>query len=123
MNLWFRLLITLLLSLLRKRAGLFETTVTRFRVLPNDLDFNGHMNNGRYMTLADLGRLDFVVRTGSAAIAIDNRAWPVVGDVTAKFRKGSGSFSAMRFTPGCSDGMTDGPSWSIASSASDALPR
>ena len=40
--------------------------------MPNDLDFNGHVTNGRYFTLADLGRLDFAIRTGSARIAIQH---------------------------------------------------
>jgi acyl-CoA thioesterase FadM len=56
-------------------------------VLPNDLDFNCHVNNGRYFTLADLGRLDFVIRTGAVRVAIANRALPLIGDAVAEFRK------------------------------------
>ncbi|MDY6814114.1 MAG: thioesterase family protein [Pseudomonadota bacterium] len=32
------------------------------RVWPNDCDANLHLNNGRYLTLADLGRMDFFLR-------------------------------------------------------------
>jgi len=34
------------------------------RVWPNDLDLFGHMNNGRYLTLMDLGRLQIVMKSG-----------------------------------------------------------
>ena len=34
------------------------------RVLPNDLDTNLHLNNGRYLTLMDLGRVDLMLRMG-----------------------------------------------------------
>jgi len=87
MNLWFRLIWMLITSRWRGRAGLFDTTSLKFTVLPNDLDFNGHINNGRYLTLADIGRMDYVLRTGAARVALRHRALPIVGDVTAKFRR------------------------------------
>lgn len=87
MNLWFRPIWMLLTARLRGPLKLFNTAVLRLCVLPNDLDFNGHVNNGRYFTLADLGRLDFAIRTGSARIALVNRAMPLIGDAVAKFRK------------------------------------
>jgi acyl-CoA thioesterase FadM len=87
MNLWFRLIWMLLTSRLRTRASIFDTTVLHMRVLPNDLDFNGHVNNGRYYTLADIGRMDFVLRTGAAKVALRRKAAPIVGDNMAKFRK------------------------------------
>src|SRR5207253_9062755 len=33
-------------------------------------DTNGHMNNGRYLTLLDLGRLDLLLRIGAARPAM-----------------------------------------------------
>ena len=87
MNLWLRLIWMLVTVRFRKPVSIFDTTTLQMRVLSNDLDFNGHVNNGRYFTLADIGRLDFVVRTGSARIAIKQRALPIVGDAMAKFRK------------------------------------
>jgi acyl-CoA thioesterase FadM len=87
MNLWLRLIWMLLTAHFRRPVQLFETSRLRLRVLPNDLDFNGHVNNGRYFTLADLGRLDFVIRTGAARVAIANGAFPLIGDAVAKFRK------------------------------------
>jgi acyl-CoA thioesterase FadM len=87
MNLWFRLIWMLLTVRLRGPLKLSDTAVLRLRVLPNDLDFNGHVNNGRYFTLADLGRLDFSIRTGLMSVAIANRAIPLLGDAMARFRK------------------------------------
>ena len=87
MNLWFRLVWMLLTLRRRGRAGVFDTTVLRMRVWPNDLDFNGHMTNGRYFTVADVGRMDYVLRTGSLKVALQHRAKPIVADATARFRR------------------------------------
>jgi len=35
-----------------------------FRVLPTDLDVLGHMNNGVYLSIMDLGRMDLLQRSG-----------------------------------------------------------
>lgn len=86
-NLWFRLIWMLLTVRWRTRAGALDTTRLRMTVLPNDLDFNGHVNNGRYLTLADVARMDYVLRTGAAKVALALRARPIVGDAMAKFRR------------------------------------
>jgi acyl-CoA thioesterase FadM len=87
MNLWFRLIWMLLTVRWRAKAGVMDATRLRMTVLPNDLDFNGHVNNGRYLTLADVARMDFVLRTGTARVALAMRARPIVGDAMAKFRR------------------------------------
>lgn len=87
MNLWFRLLLMLLRRPWRRPVSAFETTVVRMRVWPLDLDFNRHVTNGRYFTLADVGRMDYVLRSGAFRVALRNRAIPVVGDVWGKFRR------------------------------------
>ncbi len=87
MNLWLRLIGLLLTSFFKGRADLSDTTRLRLTVWPSDLDLNLHVNNGRYFTMADLGRTDFVVRTGLTQFILKNRARPVVGDAMAKFRK------------------------------------
>ncbi|WP_080375644.1 thioesterase family protein [Stenotrophomonas maltophilia] len=67
MNLWFRLLHLLLCSLFRpKLEAPFGVSRLQFRVLPNDLDSNLHMTNGRYWNIFDLGRLDLILRMGLA---------------------------------------------------------
>ena len=86
MNLLFRLLVVVLFRD-RRRASVLETTRIRVRVWPNDLDLNRHVNNGRYLSLADLGRIDWFLRTGSLQLALRKRAMLLVGDAMAKFRR------------------------------------
>lgn len=88
MNLLFRLLKTLIRFLLfPKRMDLLGISTVHFRCWPNDLDTNLHMNNGRYMTLLDLGRLDLLLRTGAAAPAFRRKWNPVLAAVQMRFRK------------------------------------
>lgn len=87
MNLWFRLLLMLLRRPWRKPVSAFDTTVVRMRVWPLDLDLNRHVTNGRYFTLADIGRMDYVLRSGAFRVALRQRALPIVGDVWGKFRR------------------------------------
>jgi hypothetical protein len=46
MNLLFRFLLTLLVSSFKSRLGIADISTVRFRVWPNDLDVNFHLNNG-----------------------------------------------------------------------------
>ena len=69
------------------KVDLLATTRVHLRVWPNDLDFNGHVNNGRYLALADIGRVHWFVRTGVLRVARRNKALPIIGDVIAKFRQ------------------------------------
>ncbi|KAG1647621.1 hypothetical protein GQR58_030448 [Nymphon striatum] len=52
-----------LVKLLPKSEVMDETRM-HLHVLPTDLDIAVHMNNGRYLTLADLGRWDMMIRNG-----------------------------------------------------------
>ena len=87
MNLWFRLLLMLLRRPWRKPVDGLATTVIRLRVWPLDLDFNRHVTNGRYFTLADVGRMDYVLRSGAFRVALRHKALPIVGDTWGKFRR------------------------------------
>ena len=87
MNLWFRLLLMLLRRPWRKPVHALSTTVVRMRAWPLDLDFNRHVTNGRYFTLADVGRMDYVLRSGAFRVALRHRALPIVGDTWGKFRR------------------------------------
>jgi acyl-CoA thioesterase FadM len=62
-NLW-RLLRVLVAARFARPRPMLETSVIRLRVWLNDLDVNLHMNNGRYLSLMDLGRVDLMVRGG-----------------------------------------------------------
>ncbi len=55
--------------------------------LPTDIDVLRHMNNGRYLSLFDLGRWDLLVRTGMADAMKRNDWYAVVSAETVTFRK------------------------------------
>jgi acyl-CoA thioesterase FadM len=60
---------------------------TPLRVLPNDLDLLRHMNNGVYLSLMDIGRVDMMVRSGGQR-ALSARGWyPVVVAESIRFRR------------------------------------
>lgn len=88
MNLLFRFFSYLLVSLMRPPMDILDLSVLSFRVLPNDLDFNGHMNNGRYLTLMDIARTDLIVRCGVGKAALKNGWKPMVASQMIRFRKG-----------------------------------
>ena len=88
MNLYLRVLAVLWKALVRPRsAGPLDTSVISFRVLPNDLDPNWHMNNGRYLTIMDLGRLDLTIHTGLMRAIIRERWMPVLGGAIIRFQR------------------------------------
>lgn len=74
---------------LRVDGRLEATGISRIRLttLPTDLDVLRHMNNGRYLSLFDLGRWDLLTRTGMAE-AMKHHGWyAVVSAETVTFRK------------------------------------
>lgn len=88
MNLIFRMLWVWLLSLRRERlpVGAAESRL-RLITLPNDLDINFHMNNGRYLTIADLSRVDLFIRTGLVT-AMRKEHWaPIVTEHTMVYKR------------------------------------
>ena len=69
----------------RPRLGLLDVGRLRMRVWPSDLDANLHMNNARFFSAADLGRLDQGLRSGVWREAL-RRGWkPVAGDSNARY--------------------------------------
>jgi acyl-CoA thioesterase FadM len=90
-NVLWRTLLVILRARVRRRRGetLAPTAVSRIRLttLPTDLDILRHMNNGRYLSLFDLGRYDLLIRAGLAD-AMRGRGWyPVVATETITFRR------------------------------------
>lgn len=93
MNLIFRMARVFLAALLGRRLdGILAVSSVRFRVLPNDLDLNLHMNNGRYLTLMDLGRADLMIRTGLLGPILRRRWMPVLGGATVRYRRSLSPF-------------------------------
>lgn len=91
MNVWWRTILTILRAkvLLRRHGTISPTAVgrVRLRTMPTDIDLLGHMNNGRYASLFDLGRFDLLIRTG-VWDAMNRLGWyAVVSSETVTFRK------------------------------------
>ncbi len=87
MNLWLRLLL-LHLSLKRQsRIDLLDEVVLDLRVWPTDLDIQRHMNNGRYLSVMDLGRYALMARTGLLGVAAKHRWMPLVRGIEIEYFK------------------------------------
>jgi len=71
----------------RRQVSPDSTIVTTMRVWPFDLDINRHVTNGRYFSMADIARMDFLFRSGGYKVALEQKALPIVGDNWGKFRK------------------------------------
>lgn len=88
MNLWLRLIWLLLTAPWRPKITAPEgASVLTFRVLPHDLDPSLHMNNGRYLAIMDLGRLDLLIRSGLGGAVWRNRWTPVANAALVRFRR------------------------------------
>lgn len=96
MLLLFRVVRVLIASLFGARVGLLDDSVLTLRVWPTDIDLNFHLNDGRYISLAGLGRVNLMARTGLFRIALKRRWYPVVGSVIVRYRREIGSMQ--RFT-------------------------
>ena len=87
MNLFLRIFWVFISSYFKPRlAHILTPARLTLRVLPNDLDTNLHMNNGRYFTVMDLGRFDIILRTGLRDLMIRKKSVPVIAATTMRFR-------------------------------------
>jgi acyl-CoA thioesterase FadM len=67
--------------------GALESDILNLRVWPNDIDFNLHLNNARYLSVMDYGRIHMLARVGLLQPAIKARWVPVVGAVWMTYRR------------------------------------
>ena len=88
MNLYLRLLWTLLRSRRLPALQMGQTLERSLRVLPTDIDLNGHMNNGRYLTIIDLMLVEYFVRLGFAGVLLRQRWRPMAGGSFITYRRG-----------------------------------
>lgn len=88
MNLILRMIALLAASFFKPKlsVGKPKNSLT-LRVLPNDIDINLHMNNGRYLTICDLTRVDMFIRTGLARTMVNEKWMPVISEHTMKYKK------------------------------------
>lgn len=87
MNLYFRFCWLMFVWRLRPPVTFFEEAATPFRVWPTDLDTNLHMNNGVYLSLMDLGRIDLILRNKLAKKLKEKQWFPVVASQMIRYRK------------------------------------
>ena len=64
MNLYFRLILIIIDSFFKPKIDFDRELSLNLRVMPNDLDLNSHLNNGRYLTLLDLASIALFLRSG-----------------------------------------------------------
>ncbi|MDH6182242.1 acyl-CoA thioesterase FadM [Microbacteriaceae bacterium SG_E_30_P1] len=87
MHLFFRTLLHLFLSRRAPRIAATDVASITLRVLPTDLDVLGHLNNGVYLSMMDLGRMDLMVRAGAWSKLRAEGVYPVMASETISFRK------------------------------------
>ncbi len=91
MNLiWRTIWIHIKSNWLKKRDGIVPMTsvgVVKMTTLPTDIDVLMHMNNGRYLSIADIGRWDLLVRTGVIEDMNKLGWYPVVNQASVQYRK------------------------------------
>ena len=85
MYVWFRLARTALTARSRGAYRMGDESRLSFRCLPTDIDSNLHLNNARYMMLADLGRIDIFMRAGLIGLARQNRWAPMMGGLQSVY--------------------------------------
>jgi len=88
MSLIFRMIWLLLAAPFKPRLPhIRPSNALTMRVLPNDIDINMHMNNGRYLTICDLTRVDMFLRTGLAKTMLKNKWIPIITEHTMIYKK------------------------------------
>lgn len=88
MNLYIRVLYLLVrLKFFKCLHDPMGTSLHSIRVWPNDLDFNLHVNNGRVLTMLDLGRFKLLHDTQLLKPTLKRRWLPVLGSAKVHFLK------------------------------------
>jgi acyl-CoA thioesterase FadM len=98
MNLIFRMFLTIFLANRKPKMRALDMSRMFMRVLPTDLDIQMHMNNGRYLSIMDLGRIDMMVRVGFWSIARSKGWFPVVGAARMEYRRSLTVFQRYEMT-------------------------
>jgi acyl-CoA thioesterase FadM len=74
--------------------GVLEEDRLRMHVWPNDIDFNLHLNNARYLNIMDYARTHLLARIGLLEHVIRARWQPMVGAVWMTYRRPLPVFSS-----------------------------
>src|SRR6187401_2614252 len=87
MNLFLRLLLLLLTARFRARCAPLGPARKRFFVWPPDLDVLMHVNNGVYLSMLDVARVDMMLRSGAFGRFGARGIYPVVAAQTIRYRR------------------------------------
>ena len=87
MHMIFRTMLIFLKKRFLKKSPMNEKTEISMRVMPTDLDFLWHVNNGVYFSLMDFGRWDMIFRNGVFDECMKRGWYSVVAAETIKFKK------------------------------------
>jgi acyl-CoA thioesterase FadM len=87
MSLILRFFLRLIKTRYSSKLHPFDTAILPMHVWPNDLDLLFHMNNGRFLSLMDLGRIDPLVRTGFWDEARKRKWYLVVGTTPIDYKR------------------------------------
>lgn len=90
MNLFWRSLFVFFFSKFSPACDIFTETTIKLRVLPTDIDVLWHMNNGRYLSIMDLGRINLMVRTKFTKLLAQHGLYPVIASEMIRFKQSIG---------------------------------
>lgn len=80
------------------RIGLFDEDVLRMHVGLQDIDFNLHLNNARYLSLMDYGRVHLMAATGILTPVLRDKWAPLVGSLSITYRRSLRLFAPFTLT-------------------------
>jgi acyl-CoA thioesterase FadM len=105
MSLYFRLLWIWIRASRKPAIRMGDRIEISMRVLPHDLDINGHMNNGRYLTITDLALVEYLTRAGFLKLALRKGWRPMLGGSIISYRRALKPFASysLHFTMACWD--------------------
>ena len=93
MNLYFRFIYQIILGYFSSKINITGKDIKSMRVMPLDLDGNFHMNNGVFLSIMDLGRTRFSIRSGLYRLAMKNGwGFGVVGGINITYLKSLAPF-------------------------------
>lgn len=75
-----------------------EIFESRHLILPHDIDIFGELNNGRTLTILDLGRTQFAALTGMMRILRRNKWGLTLAGVSVRYRRRVKMFDRIRVT-------------------------
>ncbi len=83
---------------MKKQDDPLAPTKLNMRVMLNDLDLNMHVNNGRYLTFMDLGRIHLMSKAGLLKSTLKRKWIPVLGGAKVHFIRSLGAFNKFTMT-------------------------